>query len=71
VKIRTEYLEQVNEVLMSGRDRDLLKIMRDEAATINVMVQLENEARKEEWRKRQAEDEAAATQWFSEEIERS
>jgi hypothetical protein len=71
VNIRTEYLEQVNKILMSGNDRDLLKMMRDEATTVVLMVRLENEARKAEWQERQADDEAAATQWFSEEIERS
>ena len=47
IQIVTEDLRDVNEVLQSGSDRDVLRRLRYETATIVLYVRLLNEKRKE------------------------
>lgn len=57
-KIRAEDVATVQEIVHSGQDRTLLKLLRDEATTCVLLVRVENEARKAEWAKRDAERQA-------------
>lgn len=41
------------EVINGGDDRRVLKQLREESSTLVLMVRLENEKRKEEWRNRE------------------
>ena len=47
--------ERAGEILNSGNDRGLLKLMRDETTLIVLMVRLRNEQRHDEWEARQDE----------------
>jgi hypothetical protein len=42
---------KVSAELSSGEDRIILKILRDETPTLVVMVQVENEQRRDEWKR--------------------
>jgi DNA-binding MarR family transcriptional regulator len=57
VEMRSDAVAQVTQVVRSGEDRDLLKILRDEATTCVLMVRLENEQRKAEWEARSRTEE--------------
>lgn len=46
----------VNEVLNTTDERDLLRQLREEATVLVLMVRLENDKRKEEWKKNKAKD---------------
>lgn len=50
--IATRDLADVNTVIQSGQDRELLKLFREESATCALLVRVVNEQRKEEWRQR-------------------
>jgi len=69
VKIAAGDVEMVNAALASGRDRELLRLMRDEATTVVLMVRLENDKRREEWEAKRAADEAALTAWTAEQAQ--
>lgn len=53
-----EEREQAEQILNSGKDRELLKLLRDETALLVLMVRLRNQERKEAWEAKQAEREA-------------
>lgn len=46
IELRGDDSEAVQAVLMSGEDRALLRLLRDEAPTLITMLRVENEARK-------------------------
>lgn len=69
VAIRADDVKGVNDILASGQDKDILRLMRDEATTIVLMVRVENDARKAEWEANHAADEAALNQWLTEQPE--
>lgn len=50
--------ERVDEVLNAGKDRELLKLLRDETTVLVLMVRLRNQERKEAYEERMAEREA-------------
>ena len=50
-----EERERAEEVLNSGNDRALLKLMRDETALLVLMVRVDNQARQDEWKERDEE----------------
>ena len=56
-EIQSADVEAVRDVLALGRDRELLRLMRDEAATVVLLVRVENEKRKAEWQTARAEQE--------------
>lgn len=56
IRIPGDATADVNEVLMLGRDRELLRQIRDEAATLGLMVRLENDKRKDAWALLHAEE---------------
>ena len=51
IQISGRDVEQVNEALAEADDRTLLRQLRDEATTLVLMVRLENDKRKDEWKK--------------------
>lgn len=55
VTISTRDLTDINTVLQSGRDRELLRLFRDEPGTCVLLVRVVNEQRKEQWKQRQEE----------------
>lgn len=69
VRMATEDVTAVREIVQGGQDRALLKLLRDEATTCVLLVRVENEARKAEWAKRDAErqaEERSVSAWLSE-----
>lgn len=56
IRIPGDATVDVNEVLMLGRDRVLLRQIRDEAATLGLMVRLENDKRKDAWARLHADE---------------
>lgn len=54
-------------VIASGEDRRILKQLRDESSTLVLMVRLENEKRKDEWRKQSEQTRQVVKQSFSDE----
>lgn len=56
IRIISDDTAAVNEVLMLGRDRELLRQLREEATTLSLMVHLENDKRKDEWARLRQED---------------
>lgn len=58
IRIRSRDSAAVNEVLMLGRDRELLRQLRDEATTLSLMVRLENDKRRVEWERDEEDTEA-------------
>jgi len=69
VVIRADDVKGVNDILAGGQDKDILRMMRDEAITLVLMVRVENDARKAEWEANHAADEVALNQWLSEQPE--
>jgi hypothetical protein len=68
VRIATEDVAAVREIVQGGQDRELLKLLRDEATTCVLLVRVENEARKAEWAKRDAErqaEERLVSEWMA------
>lgn len=51
ITIRNDDVIWVNDVLNAGQDREVLKLLRGETTTLALMVRLENDKRKSEWRK--------------------
>ena len=49
----TKSAPDVVDVLNCGDDRRILKQFREEASTLVLMVRMENEKRKEEWKQRE------------------
>ncbi len=69
IRIAAEDVSTLQDILQSGKDRILLKLLRDEATTCVLMVRMINEERKAEWAKREAEraaEERALEQWLAE-----
>ena len=58
--------EIVNTVVQSGQDRALLRVLRDETTTAVLMVRVENEARRDEWERQRAEEQAALDAFMTE-----
>lgn len=50
----TKSAPDVVDVLKCGDDRRILKQLREESSTLVLMVRMENEKRKEEWKQREA-----------------
>ena len=69
VKIAADDVEAVEAVVSSGRDRELLRALRDEATTLVLMVRIENDKRRDEWEAKRAAEEAALNQWLAEQPE--
>ena len=53
-----EEREQAERILNGGKDRELLKLLRDETTLLVLMVRVRNQERKEEWEAKRAEQEA-------------
>jgi hypothetical protein len=53
-------------VVQSGQDRALLRVLRDETTTAVLMVRVENEARRDEWERQRAEEQAALDAFMTE-----
>lgn len=51
ITIRGDDVAGINDVLNAGQDRALLKLLRGETTTLTLMVRLENDKRRSEWRK--------------------
>ncbi len=51
IQIAARDVEMMNEALAEADDRLLLRQLRDEATTLVLMVRLENDKRKDEWKK--------------------
>lgn len=51
-------------ILNTGKDRELLKLMRDEATLLVLMVRVANQERRAEWEERQKEKEAGDDEYF-------
>lgn len=51
IQIAARDVQMVNEALAAADDRVLLRQLREEATTLVLMVRLENDKRKEEWKK--------------------
>lgn len=67
VNLRADDLATISAIVHSGQDRELLKLFRNEATTCVLLVRLENERRKEEWKEREAErqaDESAVSEFL-------
>ena len=69
MKIAADDVEAVEAVVSSGRDRELLRALRDEATTLVLMVRIENDKRRDEWEAKRAAEEAALNQWLAEQPE--
>lgn len=54
-------------VIGGGEDRRILKQLREESSTLVLMVRLENEKRKDEWRKQSEQTRQVVKQSFSDE----
>lgn len=54
-------------VIACGEDRRILKQLREESSTLVLMVRLENEKRKDEWRKQSEQTRQVVKQSFSDE----
>jgi hypothetical protein len=57
-KERQEYQGVAEQILNSGNDKDLLKLLRDETKLLVLMVRVRNQERQEEWEEKQAKKEA-------------
>jgi len=55
---RADERERVDEILKEAKDHELLRLMRDETTVLVLMVRIRNEARRDEWEARMAEQEA-------------
>ena len=61
VEIRSEHIKDVESVISKGNDKKVLSLLRDETATLVVLVRIQNDARKQElqdkfdWRKDEEE----------------
>lgn len=64
IVIHKDHVASVDEIVSSGADREMLRVLRDETTTIVLMVRLENEARRAEWERQNASDEQAASQFL-------
>jgi hypothetical protein len=66
VKIAADDVEAVEHTVSSGNDRELLRLLRDEATMLVLMVRIANDRRRDEWEAKRAADEAALTAWTAE-----
>ena len=69
VRIAADDVEVVERVVSSGYDRELLRLLRDEATTLVLMVRIENDKRRDEWEAKRVADEAALTAWTAEQAQ--
>jgi hypothetical protein len=58
MKIAPEDVAAVQAIIAGGQDRALLKLLREETTFCVLMVRIENEKRKAEWARRDAERQA-------------
>lgn len=56
IEIAAKDVSAVNEALNATDERTILRQLREEATVLVLMVRLENDKRKEEWKKKKAED---------------
>jgi predicted component of type VI protein secretion system len=66
--IRRDDVATVSAIVHAGQDRELLRLLRDEATTVVLMVRLENEARQEEWRQAESlrqKEEDLVSEWLA------
>jgi len=57
VRIQPSDLERVQTILGCGKDREILRMIRDEAALLILQVRLENQHRRDEWLANQEQEE--------------
>jgi len=69
VSLRTVDVATLNGIVHGGRDRELLRLLREEATIVVLMVRVENEKRKAEWARtlaERAQEGEAVSAWLAE-----
>ena len=69
MSLRTVDVATLNSIVHGGRDRELLRLLREEATIVVLMVRVENEKRKAEWARtlaERAQEGEAVSAWLAE-----